>query len=176
MANGLATFFGVILGIPTALLVERWMEQRRNNKYKVLNKIRIEDLLYRTMIQVANIESSIKTAQTSVDNNFLIFVSFPQVEVIETLHKLLTELETDWEVLLSLDFIISDTKSLVSLLEMFREMFSLLMLGKISPLGRYSVEFKKEIEFRELLSLEAISDFREKVMERYPEYIKHIDS
>lgn len=170
-SNGLATLLGAIIGIPIAFYIERLLESSRYNKRKDLNLLRINNLLYRTMVQITNLNFAIENTEKFEDKNFLIFASFPEVEIIETLHKLLTDLEADWEILLALDIVISDTKTLISLLNIYKEIFSLIMSEKISNLGRYTLKFNDEIQFKRLLTVDAIEDFRKLVKERYPNYI-----
>ena len=167
-SNGLATLLGAIIGIPIAFYIERLLESSRNNKRKALNLLRIYNLLKRTMVQIANLNSAIENTEKFEDKNFLIFASFPEVEVIESFHKLLTDLEADWEMLLALDIVISDTKTLISLLNIYKEIFSLIMSEKISNVGRYSLKFDDEIKYKRFLTVDAIKDFRKLVMERYP--------
>lgn len=174
-SNGLATIIGAAIGIPIAFYVERKLESIRQKNNLENNKLKIEDLLYRALIQITNLEVTLQNAAKVDDKNFLIFTSLPEVEIIESLHKLLSDLDTDWEILLSIDFIISDSKSLISFLDTYRGLFLLLMGGKISPIGRYSLKFYKEFEFRGSLTLEAIKDFRKIASDKYPHFMKHLE-
>jgi len=95
-SNSLATIVGLIFGIPIAFWVERQIDNLRNRETKKQNVDKTEKLLTRVLIQVTNAELRLKAFHDIEEKPFLIFAYFQEVEVIESLHRELTLLETDW--------------------------------------------------------------------------------
>jgi uncharacterized membrane-anchored protein YhcB (DUF1043 family) len=171
-SNSLATILGLIIGIPIAFWIERALEKQRNKKQSLQNLEKIEDMLARALIQITNVELKLKALDNDVQHQYMIYSFFPEVELIETLHKELTELETNWDLLLSIDIVVSDFKSLNDLLAVNRELFSLKMGGKISTMSSYSKKLDDEFSFRKTIALDAIKDFRKIMFEKYPGFEK----
>lgn len=171
-SNSLATILGLIIGIPVAFWVERGLEKRRIQGQFKQAQARINDLLSRTLVQVTNAELRLKPLQNDDENIYLVYSFFGEVDLIESLHRELTNLEADWDLLLSIDIVISDFKALNSLLSVNREIFAIKMSGRISTMKEFSKKLDDEFYFRKTLTLDAINDFRKIMFEKYPGYAK----
>lgn len=173
LSNFLSTILGLIIGIPVAFWIERKLENRRNLEFKKQNIEKAESLLARVLVQVANADLRLISSQNIEQKPFLIFLSFHEVEVIESLHKELTFLDTDWDVLLSLDIVISSLKSLNGLLSVNRETFGLTYENKNSAIQPFSEKFDGELNYQITLVSESIKDFRKSTFEKYSNLLKH---
>jgi hypothetical protein len=170
-SNSLATILGLIIGIPTALLIERLLEKWRNQEQFKQTQVRINDLLSRTLVQVTNAELRLKPLQNDDENKYMIYAFFGEVDLIESLHRELTNLEADWDLLLSIDIVISDLKSINSLLAVNRDIFAIKMGGRASTMKEFSNKLDDEFHYRKALTLDAINDFRKLMSEQYPGYV-----
>ncbi len=175
-SNSLATILGLIIGIPVAFWVERTLERRRNRDQLKQTLEKIDDLLGRILIQITNAELKLKSLENDDENKYLGYSFFSEIDVVESLHKELTKLEADWDLLLSVDIVISDFKSLNNLLAISWEVFSLKMSGKISAVNSYSKKLNDEFFFRKTITLDAINDFRKIMFEKYPSFEKRFQS
>lgn len=173
LSNFLSTILGLIIGIPIALLIERKLENKRNFEARKQNTEKTGNLLARVLVQVANADSRLKTFHNIEQRPFLIYFSFPEVEVIESLHNELTFLDTNWDVLLSLDIVISSIRSLNSLLSVNRETFALTFEKNNTAIRSYSEKFDSELNFQITLVSESIKDFRKLAFEKHSDLLKH---
>lgn len=167
LSNSLATFLGLTIGIPIAFWVERKLELRRKSSKQKQNNEKIEDILDRVLIQVVNAEQKLHAMHFSQHSYFL-YVHFSEIEVIDTMRNELTELETDWDVLLTIDLMISHFKSLNHLLQVNRELFALKTQDKLLNMSEYSKKFDSEFFFLTAITSDAIASFRNFLFERYP--------
>jgi hypothetical protein len=175
-SNSLATILGLIIGIPMAFWIERRLEKRRSEQQSKQTQQKIEDLLGRTLVQVTNAELRLKLLQNDEEGKYLVYSFFPEIDVTESLHKELTNLEADWDLLLSIDIVISDFKSINSLSSINREIFSIKMSGRVSTLRDFSKKLDDEFNFRKTLTLDAIKDFRKLLFEKYPGFEKRFQA
>ena len=173
LSNFVSTILGLIIGIPIAFWIERKLENRRDSETRKQNIEKAESLLARVLVQVANADSRLKYSQNIEQKPFLIYLSFHEVEVIESLHKELTLLDTNWDVLLSLDIVISSLKSLNGLLSVNRETFALTFENENPTMRPYSEKFDSEINFQITLVSESIKDFRKFAFEKYGNLMRH---
>lgn len=120
------------------------------------------------MLQITNAELKLRAFNDVDQRARMLYVYFSEIEVVDTMRDELTELETDWDVLVSIDIIISDFKSLNYLLGVNRELFSLKMQDKLSGMSQYSRKFEDELFYLTTITLEGIKDFRNFLFERYP--------
>jgi hypothetical protein len=175
-SNSLATILGLMVGIPVGFWVERRLEKRRNQEQYTQVQARINDLLSRALVQITNAELRLKPLHNDDENKYLVYAFFGEVDLIESLHRELTNLEADWDLLLAIDIVISDFKALNSLLGVNREMFAIKMSGRVSTMKEFSKKFDDEYSFRKTLTLDAINDFRKIMFEKYPELAKRFQS
>lgn len=176
LSNFLSTILGLIIGIPIAFWIERKLENRRTSETRQQNIKKIEGLLARVLVQVANADSRLKYSQNIEQKLFLIYLSFHEVEVIEALHKELTLLDADWDVLLSLDLVISSLKSLNGLLSVNRETFALTFENKNPAMRPYFEKFDSGLNSQVTLVSESIKDFRKFAFEKYHDLMKHFEA
>lgn len=176
LSNFLSTILGLIIGIPVAFWIERKLENRRSSETRQQNIKKTESLLARVLVQVANADLRLKYSQNIEQKPFLIYLSFHEVEVIESLHKELTFLDADWDVLLSLDIVISSLKSLNGLLSINRETFALTFENKNPTMRPYSEKFGSELNFQITLVSESIKDYRKLTFEKYSDLMKHFEA
>lgn len=170
-SNLLATILGLIIGIPVAFCVERQIENLRNRETIKQNIDKTEKLLTRVLIQVANAESHLKAFHDIEEKPFLIYAYFQEVEVIESLHRELTLLETDWDVLLSVDMVISNLKSVNSLLSINR---TVVAATENSTISAYSEKFAGDLDYQMTLLSESIKDFRKLAFEKYSDFAERV--
>lgn len=175
LSNSLAPILGLIIGIPIAFWVERRLEKRRDKKERDQNNKRIVAILERVLLQITNAELKLRAIDNVDQNARTLFIYFSEIEVVDTMRDELTELETDWDVLVSIDMIISDFRSLNYLLGLNRELFSLKMQDKLSIMSQYSRKFNGELNYMTTISLEGIKDFRIFLFEKYPSLKDCID-
>lgn len=175
-SNSLATILGLIIGIPIAFWIERTFEKRRNQTQLNQTLEKIDDLLGRMLIQITNAELKLRSLDDNNENKYLGYSFFTEIDLIESLHRELTKLEADWDLLLSVDIVISDFKSLNNLLAISWEIFSLTMSNKISTKNDNSKKLDDEFFFRRTITLDAINDFRKIMFEKYPSFEKRFQS
>ncbi|WKZ38635.1 MAG: hypothetical protein QY328_10245 [Anaerolineales bacterium] len=173
-SNSLATILGLIIGIPVAFWVERQIDNLRNREAKKQNSEKTEKLLTRVLIQITNAELRLKTFYDIEQRPFWIYFSFQEVEVIKSLHRELASLEVDWDVLLSLDIVISSLKSLNGLLSVNRDTFALTLENKNPAMRLYSDKFEGEFNYQMTLVSESIKDFRKLSLEKYSDFVGRI--
>jgi hypothetical protein len=143
----------------------------RNRETKKQNTDKTEKLLTRVLIQITNAELRLKTFHDIEEKPFLIYAYFQEVEVIESLHRELTLLETDWDVLLSIDMVISSLKSLNGLLSIHR---SVVTEKKNSTISAYAEKFTGELDYQMTLVSESIKDFRKLALEKYNDFAERV--
>ncbi|NPA72012.1 MAG: hypothetical protein GXO35_04210 [Gammaproteobacteria bacterium] len=166
MGNLFATVVGVGLGVPIALWVNREMEKRQGRKQQE----QIYAVLERVMVQVANAEEQIKFLdQIRHDKKRLIYQRLSQVDVITSLHRVLTNLHTDTETLMALDIVIADLNALNDFFEVNR-MHALSQAEEIRAFSFFPSDEGDELWARIVYAKEAIKDFRKSVKEKYPEF------
>jgi hypothetical protein len=111
LSNSLSTILGLIFGIPIAFWIERRLEKRREAKKQERNKERILAILERVLLQITNAESKLRTVDNVDQRARILYIYFSEIEVVDTMRDELTDLETDWDVLVSIDVIISNFRS-----------------------------------------------------------------
>ena len=164
MGNLFATIISVGLGVPTALWLAQEAEKREDQK----EQEQIQTVLERVLVQVANAEQQIEFLSRILhDKKRLMYQRLSQVEVITSLHRVLTNLQADKEMLLALDIVIADLSALNDFFKV-SHVFSqheeeVMVFGIPSEEGR-------ELRARIVYAREAIKDFRESVKEKYPEF------
>ena len=85
-------------------------------------------------------------------------------------------MDTDWDVLLSLDIVISSIKSLNGLLSVNRETFALTFENNEGTMRPYSEKFDGELNFQITLVSESIKDFRKLAFEKYSDLLKRFEA
>jgi hypothetical protein len=167
LSNALATFLGLVIGIFITFWIERKLENRRRNETKEQNNKKAEELLARVLGQIFNADSRLKYFRSIEQRPYLIFLSFYEVEVIESLHRELTVLDANRDVLQSLDFVISSLKSLNGLLSVNREIFALTFEKNNSTRRPYFEKFDSDLDFQFTLVSENIKEFRKLAFGKY---------
>ncbi|MGD0339934.1 MAG: hypothetical protein ABSB78_14230 [Bacteroidota bacterium] len=156
LSNSFATLLGVVIGIPIALWVERVLEKQRINKQSRLNLTKIEDLLTRVYFQNTNIEQKLSPLENDKQHQYMIYTFFPEVELLEIHQKELSKLETKEEMLLIIDIVIGNIKSLNNLLAVNRTLYSYRMNSRKSKISHISTALDEEFSQLKTRALDSI--------------------
>lgn len=177
-SNLLATFIGAILGILTALCVNRKIEAKRKSDTLKQNLDRIEQILVRILVPISNLNSKIEWYFDNEQEEFfsLYLCSLTEVDVISSLHKEISDLGAKWDVLNSLDITVSQIKALNRLLDINRDVNGLLIGGRISKTDKFYLKMKDELKNQYMLVEESIKEFRKTVFAHYPKVLNRIGS
>lgn len=175
LSNSLATILGLVVGIPIVLWVERWLESKRTEKTRKQNNEKSEEILARALLQITNAELRLKSLSNLDAKETLINLYIPQVDVIESLHNELTELNANWDVLLSIDIVISDIRAVNNLLDVHRNLFNLQMQERISTMGKHYIAWKGDMNSLLAITIDGIKDHRKLLFEHYPNVINQFD-
>jgi hypothetical protein len=175
LSNSLATILGLVVGIPIAFYVDRRIKSKKIDEDEKEDCEKSEEILARVLLQITNAELKLNSLSNLAAKEYLINLFIPQVDVIESLHNELTELNANWEVLLSMDIVISDFRAMNNLLDVHRNLFNLMMEEKISSMSSYYREWEGEMNYLLTITIDGIKDFRKILFEHYPNVIDQFD-
>lgn len=174
MGNLFATIMGVGLGIPAALWIDRELEKTRKESQNDEQQTQISGILERVLLQVVNAEQQIRfLQQIQFDKDKVSYHQLSQVDVISPLHGVLTNLEANTEMLLALDIVIADLRSINVFLNTLQ--LRILKNKEMPSLRSFPPsDIDSELGSRISFALESIKTFRGKVQMKYPLFWKTI--